>query len=160
MASSFCCNMFLVQVTSRLLGSGPVVCASSFVRNMDNQSNDGYSVRSWGGKNWWSFHSQIGMHIWMRSHICVIMVGVISWVFIEHRRLVHESPWCARLLHWSHSEWTCECCNALTMSVYFHFAGKYIQYDEANHRPCTLESESAVEQVVTEARAPKRIRRN
>lgn len=109
------CNMFLVQVSSRLLGSLPVVCSSSFVRNMDNQSNDGYSVRFWGGKNWWSLHSKIGMHIWMRSHICVIMVCVISWVFIEHRRLVHESPWCARLLHWSHSEWTCECCNALTM---------------------------------------------
>ena len=42
----------------------------------------------------------------------------------------------------------------------FHCAGNYIQYDEAKNGPSTLESESAVEQVVTETRAPKRIRRN
>ncbi len=39
-------------------------------------------------------------------------------------------------------------------------AGSYIEFDEAKNGPPTPESEAAVEQVVTETRAPKRFRPN
>ena len=42
--------------------------------------------------------------------------------------------------------------------LHLSHAGSYIEYDEANNGPPTLESETAVEQVKTETRAPKRLR--
>ncbi len=89
---------------------------------------------------------------------------VESWSLIQHRRLVHKELSKTRLLQCivvCEKFFTTELRACCMWQVYcFPGLGKYIRFDEKKNVPSTPESESAVEQAVTETRVSKRIRRN
>ena len=107
-----CCDvnsdafLFLAETSSQFSLNGPIIPVGRFVKDMDHQSDSGYTVRSWVGKNWWSFHSKIGAHKRVTFSCCdvscrVIVITKIGELVILRRRLVYESSWCTRLLRYS-----------------------------------------------------------